>query len=641
MSDAALCDLAARAGIAAEWTDSFGAMRIVAPPTLRAILSALGLPCRTAGDIAASRERLARRRALPRLIVGSVGQAIPVGGDACSAELHFERGGTRATRLRDGKIPPMREWGYHRLAIGRRVADLAVAPARGFSVADLSPRGRLWGVTAQVYGLKRSGDGGIGDFGGVAELARALGRAGADAVALSPIHALFGAAPERFAPYSPSSRRFLNPLHADPTPVLGPDAVRAARLRIGAARRGGALIDWPPRSREKHALFRALFDAMPMSGPSAADLANFTRDGGDGLAQYAAFEARATGTTAAFQIFLQFLARRSLAAAQQAAKESGMRIGLIADVAVGVDPHGADAAIQGESLLRGLTIGAPPDLFNPNGQNWGLTGLSPTAMVDAGYAPFLDVLRAAMAETGGIRIDHALGLRRLWLIPDGAPPDRGAYLAYPFDDLLRLIVLESRRNRSVVIAEDLGTVPPGFGGRLSDAGILGMSILYFERDGSGFRAARRWRRDATAMSSTHDLPPVAGWWRGNDIAARRSLNIVDRADAKKLAAGRDEDRAALWRAMTADGGARGRRPGPRQTNEVVDAALRFVARTPSRLALFPLEDIVGAAAQPNLPGTIGEHPNWRRRQKAASARLLAAPKVAARLRMLKRERPRA
>jgi 4-alpha-glucanotransferase len=650
MSDAALCDLAAQAGILVDWTDAAGAPKTVAPETLRQMLTALGLPCRTAGDLTESRRRLARQAAgLPALIVADAGKPIPLGvGVRGVAKLELENGKTRdiKPRARGGQweLPPIAATGFHRLRIGRRQTMIAVAPPRCYAVNDISRR-PIWGLAAQIYGLRRDGDGGIGDFGGVVELARAAAPFGCDAVALSPIHALFGAHPNCFAPYSPSSRSFLNPLHADPALVFGAAPVEEAQAVAWGCGAGGALIDWPARAAEKHALFRALFAAMPRSSAVTADFVRYREANGEALKRHAQFEAgevpRADrAREISYHIFLQWLAERSLAAAQSAARAAGMRIGLIADLAVGADSGGSDAWSRRDEMLTGLAIGAPPDLFNPRGQNWGLTAFSPRAFIQSGYAPFLDMLRAGMRHAGGIRIDHAMGLRRLWLVPEGASSADGAYLSYPLEDMLRLIALESARHRAIVIAEDLGTVPPGFSDRLARAGILGMRILWFERDGARFLPPDKWRRAATAMTSTHDLPTVAGWWRGTDIATKAKLGLLDgERGARAAREERGRDRAELWRALKA-GGARGKQPSPGQSNPVVNAALRFVARTPSCLALIPLEDLVGEPAQPNLPGTIDEHPNWRRRQKAGAAKLLGAPKVAARLRALQQERGR-
>jgi 4-alpha-glucanotransferase len=277
-----------------------------------------------------------------------------------------------------------------------------------------------------------------------------------------------------------------------------------------------------------------------------------------------------------------------------------------------------------------LSLGAPPDAFNSKGQDWGLTSFSPLALGANGFSPFIATLRAGMRHTGGLRIDHVMGLMRLWLIPQGAPPSEGAYLAYPFDDLVRLLALESHRHRAVVIGEDLGTVPSGFRRRCRAAGLAGMEVLWFQRKGARFLPGGAWRDDAVAMTTTHDLPTVAGWWRGADLDTRRGLDLAHDDDV----AARKSDRKALWRRL-----ASGAEPEPEETTPVVDAAIDFVARTPAPLALIPLEDLTGTVEQPNLPGTIDQHPNWRRRFSLPADELLKEEGAARRLRILKTARP--
>jgi 4-alpha-glucanotransferase len=350
------------------------------------------------------------------------------------------------------------------------------------------------------------------------------------------------------------------------------------------------------------------------------------------VTQYASAGPRAVQ----YQIFLQWIADRSFAAAQAGARE-GMRIGLIADLAIGMDRGGSHAWARQKDLLLGLSIGAPPDLLGPRGQDWGLTGFSPQALVANGYEPFLATLRAAMRHAGGVRIDHAMGLARLWLIPHGASPADGAYLSYPIDDQLRLIALESHRHRAIVIGEDLGTVPEGFRGRMSEAGIAGMDVLWFTRGKRGFLPPAAWRADAVAMTSTHDLPTVAGWWNGTDIDTREALGLAP--DAATQRRQRGDERSVLWRSFKRAGAAKGSPPAPDEAGAAVDAAVRFVAKSASSLALIPIEDVLGLTEQPNLPGTIDEHPNWRRRLDAQASSILDAPAARPRLDAL-RERGR-
>ena len=347
------------------------------------------------------------------------------------------------------------------------------------------------------------------------------------------------------------------------------------------------------------------------------------------IAQYAATAQREIQ----YHVFLQWIADRSFAAAQSHARASGMRIGLIADLAIGMDRGGSHAWARQKDLLLALSVGAPPDPFNPRGQDWGLTGFSPQSLVASGFEPFLATLRAALRHAGGVRIDHAMGLTRLWLIPHGASAADGAYLSYPIDDLLRLIALESHRHRAIVIGEDLGTVPPEFRGRMSAAGISGMDVLWFQRDGGAFMPPDRWREDAVAMTTTHDLPTVAGWWTGADIATRVELGLAPEAHSEREQ--RAGDRTALWRAFADADTAQGAQPEPDNPASAVDAAVRFVAKAAAPLALIPLEDVLGLTDQPNLPGTVDQHPNWRRRLNAPASTLLDAPEVQPRLRALR------
>jgi len=684
MSEAAIQALARRAGLAAEWTDYANRPHRVATESLARILEALGLPCRTPDDIKASETMLAPR-GLPALITATVDEAIelpmPHRG-SLPVELTMEdgtRAEPQATATQGGTmLPGIAVPGYHTLDIGGARLTLAVAPRRCVTVADLTAGERSWGIAAQLYGLRRSGDCGIGDASAAAVLACAAAAAKADALALSPIHAMFSAEPRHFSPYSPSSRLFYNPLYADAAVVLGAERVAKVVAHAGlsaqcAALEGCALIDWPASAGLKHAIFRALFenfaatDLASAPTPLAADFAQFRAAAGKLLEDHARFEAlhaqmyrgnpslwswrdwpaewrdpngAAVAQFAAknefeigFHCFLQWITDRSFAAAQRAAKDAGMRIGLIGDLAVGMSGEGSHAWTSQRDILTGIEIGAPPDLYNAKGQTWGLTTFSPRALFEAGFAPFIATLRAGLRHAGGLRIDHAMGLLRLWVVPRGADASTGAYLHYPIADLLRLVALESHRHGAIVVGEDLGTVPEGFHDTLADAGIYGMRVLWFERTPEEFAPPRSWPTNTMAMTSTHDLPTVAGWWSGTDIERRAALGL---ADAEQERSERRRDRALLWRAFRRTKAAVGEAPAPDAPSAAVDAALRFTAKASSQLALPPLEDILGLEEQPNLPGTVEGHPNWQRRYPGPAGALLQTKAARRRVASLKR-----
>ncbi len=306
-----------------------------------------------------------------------------------------------------------------------------------------------------------------------------------------------------------------------------------------------------------------------------------------------------------------------------------MPIGLIADLAIGADSGGSHCWARQPETLLGLTVGAPPDLLSITGQDWGLAAFSPRGLALNGFAAYLEMLRAAMRYAGGIRIDHVMGLARLWVIPEGASARDGAYLRFPLTDLLRLIRLESHRHRAVVLGEDLGTVPEGFSEELARAGILGMRVLWFERDAHRFFPTTAWPANATAMTTTHDLPTVAGWWSGRDLHWRERVGQL--ADPAAEQAARGEDRTRLWAAFQETGAATGDPPPPGAAPEIAAAALRHIGRAPAELAIIPIEDALALPEQPNLPGTRDEHPNWRRRLPGLAATLLDDPATTGRL----------
>jgi 4-alpha-glucanotransferase len=686
MNDSSVCDLARRAGVAVTWRDHANNKHDVSVETLRRLLAALGLPCETAGDVTDSLRRCETERS-PPLITATVGKPFDLPLTDSSPrfiQITYEDGGvgdlpacTRSAGVQLGGIDVP---GYHTAEVGDRQVTIAVAPHRCTTVGDVASGQHIWGLVAQVYGLRSSGDLGIGDMAGVAALAEQAAALGADALALSPLHALFTADPRHYSPYSPSNRLFYNPLHAEPLLLFGEArverAIADARVAgLAAQLHAQPLIDWPQAASAKMAMLRRLFAdfastelSSPTPGSLAADFISFRAAGGTLLENHARFEALHAASLAAdanawswaewptgwqnpegaevrifaeqhqtdvtFHCFLQWITERSIKAAQQAATRAGMRVGLVADLAVGMSRAGSHAWGAQKDILVGVEIGAPPDLYNASGQNWGLTTFSPRALVAGGFAPFIQTLRASLRNTGGIRIDHAMGLVRLWVIPVGAASTEGAYLTYPLKDLMRLIALESYRHRSIIIGEDLGTVPAGFDRRLADAGIYGMRVIWFERERGRFKPPQRWQNTAAAMTSTHDLPTVAGWWSGHDIAVREQLGFAPEADEER--AERRSDRKILWRAFRRAKAAEGDPPGNNDGNAVADAAVKFVGQTPSDLVLLPLEDALALEEQPNLPGTVNEHPNWQRRYAGDAEAILEPAKVRERLAPLAR-----
>lgn len=696
MNDAEIIRLAQAAGILQDWTDASGVPQKVSPDSMRAILDALDLPCASDEQCRDSHARLeAQHACLPPLITGRVNSPmqLPSGGNFAGMHyrIEFEAGGSIEGKFSGDalqELPPLEQYGYHRLLVGDSATTLAVAPPRCFGVADalLATRQegdpvkpRLWGLGVQLYSLYRRGDGGIGDFSALTTLARAAAAHGAAAVAISPVHAMFSADVHRFSPYGPSSRLFLNALHIDPATIRGEEALVAAIASAGSDVAGRLarlerepLIDWPAAGELRLTLLRNLYRQFVANQDDRTDFDAFRRQSGEALQAHARFEAlhawrlangedgywknwpddlrdphsaaveafaRRHADEIDFHEFLQWQAARGLAAAQQSARDAGMPIGLISDLAVGADNGGSQAWSRQQEIINGLSVGAPPDAMNPRGQSWGLGAFSPHAMKAKGFHAYIEMLRAAFAHAGGVRIDHVLGLGRLWLVPDGMPSEKGAYLRYPMDDLLRLIALESWRYRSIVIGEDLGTVPQGFDRKLADAGLLGIRVLHFQRDGARFFHPSEWPDQAIATTTTHDLPTIAGWWQGRDIDWRAELDLLETGQTEQQARdSRARDRETLWRALADAGCAAGDMPAPSTDVAPLDAAIDFMGMTPTPLAMLPIEDALGLPEQPNLPGTIDQHPNWRRRMPQPVDTLLTGTELSKRLALLNRTR---
>lgn len=678
--------LAHRAGLLTRWEDAAGHLQHVSEPVLQSLLKALGLPCMTPSQIQTSLHQLDDDRDVADggLVVVQAGQVPCL---RCHATgrwmLTLESGEVMSGTLQPGRpgwvcIHPVSEPGYHTLSLGNITLTLAVVPALCPGLQEPAVgQPRHWGLVAQIYSLgeasERTGLAEAGDpftapawmqgrnFSAVGKLARYAGHEGACALALSPTHAMFSADPQRYSPYSPSSRLFLNVSYADPVQVLGPGIVEQAlkswsHADIQARVADSLLPDWPRVASLRLRLLRDVFAIFEPHGP--AELKErfrfFRQEAGVTLHHHAVYEALhehhvpalgpghgwqdwpaplrdpdspATADFAAaheadvlFHAFAQWLAHENLHQAQDSAHSAGMSYGLIRDLAIGTDPRGSHAwGLQGD-ILTTVSVGAPPDVYQVLGQNWGLTAFSPHGLRRGAYAAFIDTLRANLQCSGGIRIDHIAGMERLWLIPDGATAAQGAYLAYPRRELLGLITLEATRHKALVIGENLGTVSDELNNAMTEHGMLGTSVLWFERDEPGpelaaepFRQPQHWSKTSVATPSTHDLPTIHGWWQERDIHWKTLLDSFSRHSLDKARDDRDRQRAKLWHALQQSGCASSDMRLPDETP--LSAIMSFVASTPCPLALFSMEDLLGVIDQPNMPGTVAgqgpvSHPNW-------------------------------
>ena len=667
-----LADLAEAVGLQVDWSDAEAKPKHVEDDHLRRVLTALGYAAETEQDIADSLARAQEEDRCATFLSVDLGEDLPLSADqagqASEAELTLEDGATQSLVIEreSGQLrlatAGITQIGYHRLRLGTRDFTLAIAPRRCFTIGDAAPDSagggrRVWGAAAQIPSLRDTRNTGFGDFGTLADAVRALAQHGADTLAISPAHALFPADATRFSPYAPSSRLFLNILYADPAligaePATGDQGelidwdqaipARLSALRAAFTNRSDSVKQQVAAYRkeagaelEHHAIFDALHAHFFETGAGGWQgwPKEYHDPDGDAVRRYAAEHSEEVE----FFLFAQWLAKASLDAAQKAAREAGMAIGLIADLAVGMDSGGSHAWSRPNDLLTGLSIGAPPDILGPQGQDWGITSFSPQALRRTGFAAFIGTLRAALDHAGGIRIDHILGLRRLWIIPHGSASAEGAYLTYPLDDMLRILAIESHRSQAVVVGEDLGTVPEGLRPKLAARAVYGMNVLFFERGEKGaFLPPAKWRAEALAMTGTHDLATVSGWWQGRDIDWAWKLGRSGADSEEEDRQQRREDRAQLWQAFQQSGAAPKDAPQPDMHDAwpVLEAAAAHIGSTPCELAILPLEDLLGLEEQPNLPGTMDEHPNWRRRIPAPLPDLLEREEVSRRARCI-------
>ncbi|MCC0030455.1 MAG: 4-alpha-glucanotransferase [Brucellaceae bacterium] len=551
--------------------------------------------------------------------------------------------------------------------------------AQGCLVPDGLADAGGWGITTQLYELHSERSCGIGDFEDLRTLCLIAARAGADFVGITPLHALFQADPGRCSPFSPSNRRFLNPLHiaVDLLPGYGQIAEidRDARQTLAEA----SLVDYRAVSDTKLSVLRKLWQHWADSEALAEEHAAFdafVEEEGRILRDHALFESvsammvaeghgagwtdwpdeyREPGSEAVRQIaqeragdiafhgWLQWVAARQLASVAAAARTAGMRIGLYLDLAVGEAPDGSAAWSDRESYLDGASIGAPPDYFSADGQEWNLTVMTPQAIGAGEGAPFRTLIEHASRSSGALRLDHVMGLWQLFVIPQGLAPRDGAFVRYPVDRLLHALAAASRDGGVIVIGEDLGHVPDGFRDVMAQAGVLSYRILYFEKSGDGgFIAAGDYPPLSIACVSTHDLPTLAGWWRGDDIGLRRDFGLITGEMAERQTWERGEERRRLVQAVAGDGVTTTHDPeaGEDLTQELAVDVHRFLARSRSMLVGVRLADLVGETLPTNLPGTVDQYPNWKRRCRVPLEHLEEEPRFKAITQAVAQVRPR-
>lgn len=672
--------LAELAGIQSSYFDIYGREQRLSDAGRDALLSAMGY---TVDDPRALASAIAEREAVrlvepvsvqhegvaPSVIVTAPHQSVVRWqlleesgalhhGEAAIADLphenELEADGRRYVRAR--LTLPQVAIGYHTLHIATLDAAgqhrLIVAP-RTCHVPALFHQGkRGWGAAVQIYALRTQTSWGIGDYGDLAETARILGSAGAAFVGVSPLHASFPSRPQQSSPYSPSSRLFLNWIYIDIESI--PDFVASTEARAFATRarpeidrlNSADLVDYSGVAKIKREALELVYAHFRTSADAARreSFEAFKEQSGERLRLHALNEAiqdelgsnevwgwpvwpeayrdphsdtvsafaRSHAERVDFFVYLQWVADIQLQRAADTAKASGMAVGLYVDLAVGVDRGGSETWANQDAYAREASVGAPPDDLAPKGQNWGLPPLVPDRLRDDAYAPFIATLQRCMKSAGALRMDHVMALMRLFWVPPGKDANDGAYVRYPFRDLLGILALESVRNRCLVIGEDLGTVPEEVRTALAEHQVLSYRVFYFENDGDRPKAPESYPQCALVTVGTHDLATFKGFWEGRDLQLRAELDLYPTPEMRNQFEQQRRNQKDRILDVLRERGLEG---------DLTVAVYQYIARTPSWLLAVQLEDVLGLVDQPNLPGTIDEHPNWRRRLPATVSQI--------------------
>ncbi len=659
----ALERLASLAGIVPAYRRFDGSEHACSPETAAALLGAMGIAAGSEAEARASLERLeAPETAVRPEILVTAGRESRL--DLPRWQLLLEDGGELASDAKDpGHLPPLPA-GAHSLTTeaGRRL--LIASPPQAPSLEALTGSRKAWGVTAALYGLRSGRNLGLGDYEDLARTCEALAGSGAAFLGINPLHAR-GVGEPGFSPYSASSRSGLDIRHIalSELPEFQDSAgarrlLEAARSRIEAARRS-ELVDYGLVDLVLLPALRLLYDGFQARETDRrrgferwrATLTEARRQQSvfDALSQRHGHDwrawpqglqapdspavrelAAAEDAAVAFYDWCQWIAEGQLSVAQARARAAGMALGLYLDIAVGVRPGGAETWADRQVFAVGTSLGAPPDALGPDGQNWGLAPYSPLGLRAENFASFRRMLRTTMAQAGMVRIDHAIGFMRGYWVPDSGVP--GGYVSFPTETLLALTRIEAERAGCLVVGEDLGTLPEGLQEALESSGLYGCTILPFEREGRGFRPPERYRAKSLASFGTHDLPPMAGWWQGSDIYGRVALGRLGEAEADAARAEREGERRALLALLQAEGhlpeGLDPKHPPASLDPRLRDALHALLCQGRSELVGVALDDIFGVTEQQNVPGTVDEVPNWRRKAPVATEEIETSPQVA-------------
>jgi 4-alpha-glucanotransferase len=570
-------------------------------------------------------------------------------------------------------------FGYHRLELPElgTSTSLIVTPSRCYLPARFRDGERAWGISLQLYLLRSASNWGVGDFSDLARMAKMTADLGCDVLGLNPLHQMFPDKPEHASPYSPASRSFLNVLYIDVQAIPEFQISQAPNLvASGASRealkkcRASAHVSYTSVTRLKLEALRLVFDHFRSNATEVRrrKFSAFVHRGGDALTRSSLFQvlrdhfSQTDPTLDAWQRWpqpfhsptspeakqfahehqneieffhwLQWVADQQLSTASEAAAAYGMAIGLYRDLAVGCDRTGSETWSRPADFLQSVQVGAPPDILNPAGQNWGLPPFNPVTLKMQAYKPFIDLVRANMRHAGGLRIDHVMGLQRLYCIPEGSPASDGAFISYPIDDLIGILALESHRNCCLVVGEDLGTVPSGFREKMAAANISSYRVLFFEQqEKDGFIPPEQYPALAVAVAGSHDLPTLRSWLVESDIGLKQSLGLYPSEDEvlaqRSLRRG---EREAVLKALQLS------HPAPPEQFSV--AVHRFLARTRAMLTMVQLDDLLGEHEPVNVPATSTEHPNWRRKYSLTLEGLLENELALKQIEVLRSERSR-